>query len=364
MKPLLIIICACNLVTAGFGQQLSAVSPELFLDEAGRPEFSPDGKQVAFHARSDDKYYDIFISDTDGSNKVCLTCNHPDLPNKHIGQPSWHPNGEWIIFQAEKKDHVMKNIHALAAPGIGYHNDIYVMQLRTKKVFRLSNLNTKSHIGDPTPACGILQPHFSSDGSLVSWSQRVDDGGEWGKWEIRIADFVVEGGTPDLIKITMYTPGVNQGYYESNDFLNDTMLIICGNLEPNQTELGLDIYTLHIRTKDTTRLTHSLNYFDECPHPSHDGNKVCYLSTEGFEIKSNKRWWSWAKGEFWLMDPNGGNKQQITHFNTPGYPEYNGNRVIPAYITWSPDDKTILLGIAVEYKKHKLKDQIWRLQLK
>ncbi|GAB4262409.1 MAG: hypothetical protein Kow0079_18360 [Vicingaceae bacterium] len=85
---------------------------ELFKDEAGRPEFSFDGKQLAYHAKDGKTNYDIYISDADGENVRCLTCNHPELPNKHIGQPSWHPNGEWIVFQAEKENHVLPKIGA------------------------------------------------------------------------------------------------------------------------------------------------------------------------------------------------------------------------------------------------------------
>ena len=78
----------------------------------------------------------------------------------------------------------MPKIGALAAPGIGYHNDVYIINLKTNKVFQLTDLKTKMYIGDKTPSCGILQPHFSEGGNKISWSQRYEDGGDWGKWKI------------------------------------------------------------------------------------------------------------------------------------------------------------------------------------
>jgi len=63
------------------------------------------------------------------------------------------------------------------------------------------------------------------------------------------------------------------------------------------------------------------------------------------------------------MDADGGNKEQLTHFNTPGYPEYIGSRVLPAYISWNGTGDKILLSIAVECADSTLKDQIYLLDL-
>ncbi|GAB4261952.1 MAG: hypothetical protein Kow0079_18200 [Vicingaceae bacterium] len=220
------------------------------------------------------------------------------------------------------------------------------------------------YVGDKTPTCAILQPHFSEDGKKISWSQRYEDGGDWGKWKIIVADFFVESDMPKLKNKKEFQPGNMKGYYESNDFLfGDSVMTICGNLEKNQTELGIDIYLFNINTNTYKNLTNDLEYFDECPHPNHAKNKIVYLSTRGFEKGNNNRWWSWAKGEFWMMDINGENKQKITNFNTPGNQEYTGKRVIPAYAAWSKDDKTLLLAVAVEYKKKRIKDQIWKVTL-
>jgi Tol biopolymer transport system component len=132
--------------------------------------------------------------------------------------------------------------------------------------------------------------------------------------------------------------------------------------------LGSDIYYLDVLSGATERLTRTLDSFDECPHHTPDGGRICYLSTEGFSSESESSfWWSWAKGEYWLMDSDGGNGEQLTHFNTPGYPEYTGCRVLPAYISWNPAGDTILLSIAVECADGSaactLDDQIYLLDL-
>ncbi len=337
----------------------------LFKDHAGRPEWSPDGEYVAYHAKGKDGYYDIHTIKADGSNGTCLTHNHPKLPNKHIGQPSWHPSGEWIVFQAEKSKHILSRISALAVPGIGFHNDIYIMSRNGEAVYKLTDIKTKKTIFDRTPVSAVLQPHFSHDGSMLSWSERVGDGGKWGSWVIRFADFKVDNGRPEIDNIRTLKPGSNQLYYESNDFsLDDTKLIICGNLEEKQTEYGLDIYTIDLSGQNLQRLTSTLKEFDECPHPSPDGKKIAYLSTQGFKLnESSPNWWSWAKGEFWIMDADGRNQQRLTYFNEPGYLEYTGKRVIPAYIAWHKDGRKLLVSVVVEVKARHMKDQIYLIEL-
>jgi Tol biopolymer transport system component len=339
-----------------------AKSVTLLRDNAGRPAWSTDGNYIAFHARGADGYYDVYVMKADGTDEICLTCNNSQLPNKHTGQPSWHPSGEWIAFQAEKAKHVLSNVGALAAPGIGFHNDVYVMSRDTKKVYRLTDLDTKRSILDPTPTSAILQPHFSADGSLLSWAERVGNAGKWGEWVIRVADFKVDAGVPQIGNIRMFAPGVTRQYMESNDFTSDGKLLICGNLEAGQTEVGLDIYILDLENGETERLTHTMNEFDECPHPSPDGKQIAFLSTRGFPTGKGG-WWSWARGEFWLMDARGKNQRRLTYFNEPGYPEYTGKRVIPAYIFWNPDGKSLLVGVAVETKRGVLKDQIYLVEL-
>jgi Tol biopolymer transport system component len=344
----------------------------LLKSNAGRAEWSPKGNEyITYHARGKDNYYDIYIMKNDGSDVRCLTCDSENLPNKNIGQPSWHPSGDWIVFQAEKEKHVLPRFGLLAAPGIGFHNDVWVMTPDGKKVYQLTDVDTKKRLFDRTPASAILQPHFSKNGKLVSWSERVGNGGKWGKWVIRVADFVVKKGTPSLENMRTLTPGANQQYYESNDFMpGDEKLLICGNLEPKQTEFGIDIYYLDLATKKTERLTHSQDVFDECPHPSPDGSKIAFLSTEGFvsseagDSKRGEDWWNWVRGEFWLMDAKGGGRSRLTYFNEEGYPEYAGKRVVPAYVSWNSKGDKLLFGVATEVKKGRLEDQLFLAELK
>ena len=349
-------------------------SIRLFKRNAGRADWSPDGQTILYHGKGRDGYYDLYTMNNDGRGVKCLTCNHKDLPNKHIGEASWHPSGDWIVFKAEMKDHVLPRRGALAAPGIGYHNNVYAMTPDAKKVYQLTDLDTKKGLFDRTPTCAVLNPHFSKDGKRVSWSERLEDGGKWGKWGIRVSDFVVENGVPTLKNMHTFKPGNSKLYYESNDFMpGDEKLIICGNLEYGQSEHAIDIYYLDLATRKTQRLTHSRGEFNECPHPSPDGSKIAYLSASmsaksqddgGRKKKERWDWWNTTHGDFWLMDGNGGGKVRLTYFSEEGYPEYIGKRVVPAAVCWNKNGTTLLLGIAVELEEKELEDQLYIVELK
>ncbi len=332
---------------------------EIFKDSAGRPHVSPDGRYLAFHAKDRKGIYNIYIMNLKTGEIVCIT-DDTTLPPGHKGQPWWHPSGKWIIYQAEKEKHIKPYPHPLAVPGMGFHNDIWIARIengRAVRHYRLTDIKTKMHIFDPTPSSAILQPNFSYDGKKIAWTQRVDDGPEWGRWEIKVADFVIENDTPKIRNIKTFTPGKNKGYYEANEFsLDGKRLLITGNLEEGQSVYGSDIYWLDLETGETRRLTFSMEDFDECPHLSPDGKTIAFLSTRGFKRGKSKAWWLWARGEFWLMDTDGKNLRRLTSFND------SGRRVIPAYVDWAPDGKTLFLGVVVDVNG-RLIDRIYKLQL-
>ena len=43
--------------------------------------------RIAYATKETDKYYDIHICKPDGTNDTCVTCDHAQLPNRHISCP-------------------------------------------------------------------------------------------------------------------------------------------------------------------------------------------------------------------------------------------------------------------------------------
>ena len=344
-----------------------------FIGDGQRPEQCPVGEHlIAFHRKGPDGYCDIYTMNPDGSNVTCLTDGKPELPSRHIGSASWHPSGQYIIFKAEKDEHIAGS--ALADPGIGLHNDIWLMTSDGQRFWKLVDIPSKRNIRDKTPITASLHPHFSHDGKKVSWSEGVfqDNGSSfWGKWVLKVADFSWDEatGVPKLENIITLQPGQQHSFYESNDFsLDDNQLLICGNLEQGQAEVGMDVYELDMNTQDLIRLTETVDCWDESGHYSPDGSRIAWLSSRGYATDfSNRNYWEWERTEAWLMDGDGTEQRSLTHFNTAGYTDYDlveGKRVMVSYVSWSYDGKRLLLSIIAYNEDGTSSERLLEIDLK
>jgi len=308
-------------------------SIKIVKENGGRVDWSPKGDLIAFDKR-EYRYYNVYTMYPDGSNEICLTCGKAELPGKHVGNPAWHPSGEWIVFQVEKENHYGSS--GWSMPGIGLNSDLWIMSSDGNNFYQLTFLKTKQHWWDKTPTTGVLHPHFSHDGSKLFWVERLGPGGLWGEWALKVADFKIENGVPKLENVKMFQPREQKLFYESHGFTkDDDKIIFSGNLELNQHETGLDIYMMDLETKKLTRLTDTYDEWDEHAQISPDGNKIVWMSNKGYDFDPNKP--EDVVSDYWIMNVDGSNKRQLTYFNKPGYPEYTGERITAADSSWSPD---------------------------
>ncbi len=164
-------------------------------------------------------------------------------------------------------------------------------------------------------------------------------------------------------------PAKKSCFYESHAFSNDDRKILfSGDLKRGQSSVGMDIYELNLTTGRLKRLTNTFNDWDEHAQYSPDGRRIAWMSSSDFDIDwgdiSGHNWYHYLKTELWLMDADGSNKQRLTYFNSPGYPEYmHGSRCIVSDIAWGPDGKRIVALLAYEAPTGKMKTKIVMLEL-
>jgi len=301
----------------------------------------------------DDGYYDVVVFDPDGEYEKCLTCNKTEIPQKHIGNPAWHPSGEYIVFTAEKADvpdYLDKTTRA-TVPGRGLYHDLYIMTANGSKFWSL--YNSSNYPSDENNA--IIHPQFSHDGKLLIWAQRIkpdnDSRHDWGEWAIKIANFSIENGVPKLSNITTLQLGEQDQFYETHAFyIDDTKIIFSGNLKNGQLPTGMDIYEYSLINGTLKQITDSFNYRDEHAHYSPDGSAIAWVSSMGFNIEyaDYDKWADDLITELWIMKADGSCKTKISHFNDPSYPEYTGGRTIVADSSWSLDGKRLIVSITYE----------------
>ncbi|HET7771772.1 MAG TPA: hypothetical protein VFN74_23565, partial [Chloroflexota bacterium] len=217
----------------------------------GRVAWTPARDLIAYDKHERNRPYEVHVMRPDGSEKRCLTCGKAGAPPGHKGNPTWHPSGDYLVFQAEKARHPGGS--ALAAPGRGLHNDLWAMTAAGDRYFQLTDLAAGG---------GVLHPHFSPDGGRLVWAERLGPGRTRGdvigEWAIKLADFVVTGGAPRLQNIRTYQPG-GPVFYETHSFSPDGGTVLySANQETGQTLFGIDIYALDLRTQAARRLTTTL----------------------------------------------------------------------------------------------------------
>jgi len=120
------------------------------------PDFSPDGRQLAFSA-SRDLYSGIFIADADGENVKTLYSSSSSIPL----QPRWDPDGERIAFLV------------LGNPGTEVKSGVYVLAANGGAPLRISDA-----VGGPSWSSDGNEVYFASErtGQPEIWKQSL--GGE------------------------------------------------------------------------------------------------------------------------------------------------------------------------------------------
>jgi Tol biopolymer transport system component len=298
-----------------------------------------------------DFYYDVYIMNPDGTGLTCLT-DSVNCPQKHNGNPAWHPSGEYIIFTAENEDVQGDAYDRVAIPGRGVNCNLWAVNREGSEAWQLTDYET-SYINPQ----GVLHPQVTHDGTQVFWAERLSncEGTPWGEWALVVADFIIDERGPHLENRKVYQPGKSHRFYESHAFsLDGEKILFCGNLEKNQLESGIDICEMDLLTGSLTKLTDSFSDWDEHAHYSPDGTKIAWMSstgldvTIGFEDLKTHQWPYKLKTELWIMDADGSNKEQITHFNQPGHEHHIEGDIIVSDSTWNPDGTGIAATIAIK----------------
>jgi eukaryotic-like serine/threonine-protein kinase len=80
------------------GRSPQPVAPSSRFDES--PQFSPNGRQIAFGSARTGEAVEVFIAGANGSNAVQLTHG----PGRWQGAPAWSPDGRQIAFESQASD--------------------------------------------------------------------------------------------------------------------------------------------------------------------------------------------------------------------------------------------------------------------
>jgi len=330
MTRLLVALSCCSMLTAAsvsFAQSQCGNYPttiSTLKERGGRVDWSRAHDLIAYDDdRNADGYFDVRVMSRDGSVDYCLTCWDPaQAPaglKKNKGQPAWHPAGYYLVFQAEFDDSSVGP--KPSNPGRGVNN---VLWLTDRNATQFHQLTLPSVT---TPATGVLHPHFSEDGGMLSWSEMYEPsavgtpGKAAGYWRLVTAKFVTDNGAPRLTDITRHPPAV-EGFYENHGFSPDGKLLIYSSNAARSgylDRLNNDIFTLDLASGVATRLTDTRYNEHASYFPS--GRKILWMSNRGNISRGT---------DLWVMNPDGSQKERLTFLNRSGCPEETANRAVVA----------------------------------
>ena len=325
----------------------------MILQNGARPRFSPDGSCIVFDRKNSDGYYDLYIATLKGDIINSLTEKNIRVNQKNNGNGVYHPSGKYIIFISEENNHLYDSNKSIGDPGVGLFCNLWAIEISTKKAFKLTDIPITQSLNDKTPVIGSVNPHFTPDGKTLIWTERYDSGGNhnWGKWRIKSADFILDNDIPSISgEKVLFTPQ-NGNYVTFLDFAGNEKLLLSGNLD-GQHEYGMDEYIYELNSKKLSNLTNTPEVWEEDATVI-DNKYIIYMSNIDSEYKLDFNNPNWQKQpiqrDYYIMTPEGNNKEKLTYFNDPAAPEYLGKDVLVAASDISPDNKILAASLGIDF---------------
>jgi Tol biopolymer transport system component len=309
--------------------------------------WSPDGERFLVNRKDSRGVYQMYLGSRRSSQVSCITCvqrpNGP-APNKNKLQPHWHPSGRWIILAGERESYTKpiistpELIEGLMQTGLFVN--IYATTPDGTRWHRLSDFEGSQRGG------GYTGPALTADGTRAAWAQIVDGNvfqNLFGLWELVIADWHQDrAGTPSFTNIRNITPP-GARWVEPGGFSPDgKSLLMTADIGLKDAQ-GMDQFIVDLTTGQISNLTNSPSVWDEHGVFSPDGRKVFFMSSYPYRSDPFVHNFLQLKSEFMLVNRDGSQLQQLTHFNVQGYPESNtkGRITAAANGEWHPDGRSI-----------------------
>jgi Tol biopolymer transport system component len=354
--PALALAAALTLGSAAFGP-LEALGQgrepslikraSLFAESGGRAVWSPRGDRIAFDRVEPNGYAQLFIADSDLTAERCLTCPIFELRKRHVGNPTWHSSGDFLVVQVEKP---IKSggspLRFTEVPGGNLGSDLYMIRSDGREYWNLTNLGERGG--------RAVSARFSHEGDKITWAERLaSGGGVFGEWALRVATLEIKRNIPRLKNIKTHKPGEERKFFDSHGFTTDDRgLVLTGNLERGQSENGMDVHLLNTESGETRNLTKTPDQLDRFALMSPNGRWIAWASSRDIgsgQVNIKRRQVSAARpADLWLMNAEGLSAERLTHFNDVHSPQFSGpTMVIPT--DWNREgDQLLVLAFPVE----------------
>lgn len=307
---------------------------------------SPDSRKFVENRKDANGIYQVYVGDmrSQGSS-VCISCSPAPGgpgPGAHKLMVVWHPSSRWLFVGGEyphKRPPWISPEQDLALMQSGTNLNMYVTRPEGGPWYLLADFGGAGYTGPAVTADGRAYYAQIVDGNILAYT--------FGKWLLKRADFVVNGaGVPSLANTLDVSPD-NTNWIEPGNASPDgryLLLTLDTGLSPTQAA-GMDQWLLELATGRLTNLNKTPKEWDEHGFFAPNSRKIVFMSSHPYPQydASTAPFGIWGlKTEFMLMDVDGSNLVQLTHFGQPGYPESTAETSVAAVAFFSGDGSQLI----------------------
>lgn len=331
----LVYLCSCEVepLTPGVTLETAQASGECEVSSITETtehfSYSPDGTKYLISKQDEvDGVFQIYVGTTGESELTCIS-NFDSEGNsgglfrsweeRHKVMVQWHPSGEFIICGVEKEfyNELLITPYNLRLGWIqsGLWLDIWAVKPDGSAWYNIAPLEK-----------GMTGPAFTPDGKTAVYADASSDSDlsvdVFGKWSLQKVNFEINNGIPSFTDQQDISPE-GARWLEPGNFSPDGVSLLFNSDIGMTNAEGQDQYILNINTGEVTNLTNSPMIWDEHGVFSPSGEKIIFMSSYPYRDDSTSYRTLSIKTEFMIMDSDGSNLEQLTHFREPGYPEYH-----------------------------------------
>ena len=302
--------------------------------------FSPDKSKYLINKQDASGVFQIYVGKAGETGTNCISLINPvgifrQWKDRNKMQVQWHPSGNFIICAVEKEFYqellyTPYNIR-LGLLQSGIWMDIWAVTPDGNNWYHLA-----------TTQNGFTGPAFTPDGTRAVWAEGLNNSNLaidiFGKWRLQLSNFTVTNSLPAFATTVDISPQGSRWLEPGNFSPDGRSLLLNSDIGMTNAE-GQDQYILDIVTGQLINLTNSPKIWDEHGVFSPDGNRILFMSSYPYRADTNSYHTFSIKTEFMLMNKDGSDLRQLTHFRTPGYPESSAG--IAAVGSWSDDGSAI-----------------------
>ena len=267
--------------------------------------------------------------------------------------PVFHPSNKFYVFSGQD---IGVTEYRRSLPGYGFCTNLYAADINSNVYWPLTtNVSTAKMVR------GAFMPQFSPDGTTLFWTVcecHPLDKEILGRRSLMLGDFSIVGDVPQLTNAKRIAEDqLSNAFAESYGFSPDGKQLLLAGTRKNVNEwYRMDIGLYSLETNKVTFLTNRTDTWDRYAAFTAMGRKIIWSSSGDYTIPylgiGGSQWQNEMLSELWIMNANGMDKRQLTHFNERGHSQYAGSKCYVGMVKWHPTKKNTIAFIL--HKQHSL----------